>query len=879
MSHKRFYGGEAGDLGKVRLLQHIDFASLVHATLGMPTKLNITRGAFGDLKKKERDRRKRTAYLTPCSFRKEKSRRVLDEADAVQLIFLDIDDSRQARPFWKRPEVVREALAPFNFALYATANSTANSPRLRVMVEADGDLSPDEYQDAVRTIATLLGLPDITPESLVAVQPMFSPILFSDDDATLDHPLLDYRTKGDPFTCADVNHDLIGSTIASRTRDAEKKGKSSATSFEEMAAGLEYLEAPIPEITLEVAEAALYHLDPDMSYMDWLETGMALRHQFPGRDEEEAFTMWDEWCQGGEKYEGGDDTQAKWNSITPQTTTRRAVTIRSLLKGAVEAGWNPDGLDEKCIAKTEGWIMDADRTVPELLDHGLKRIISTPFLTTSLEEVLLHKLIDACKERGSKVNLSSLRKQLRAARRHQELGNREGEDGQIAPWARGFCYVSAANEFFRPATGEKLSPGAVDSAYGRHLLLKEGADLVAESEGDNQSRPTIRPQDYLLNMAQVPTVFDFTYDPRKVNDSVLAKGGLKFVNTYVATHPDPDFNTIDDAAILFEEHLENLIAEKKYRELLLDYLCFIVQNPGRKCRWAVLLQGAQGCGKTFLAEALAAVLGKQHVKSLDAAVLMSSQWNDWAVGSQVVTIEEIRVVGHNRHEVMNKLKAPVSNDTIGINQRFRDTRTCENVTNYLMFTNHTDSLALSDGDRRYFVLRSALQSAKQVEDLGPHYFEELFRMLRKNAGGLRAYFETRKISKAFNPDAHAPRTVYMDMLIDAAATPDTFSIREAVHDSEHPLVSKWVISTRILTHLLELEGHRIPGQRMAAILREEGYVSLGRKKIGPTDNRENHTLWVPEPMLLTPEEFWETAHGYLTGNLDAIEVDILLAQE
>jgi hypothetical protein len=840
----------------------------------MPTKLNLTRAQFQDLPKKERDKRKRTFYLTPCSFRKERSRRVMEEAESVQLIFLDIDDSRQARPFYKRPEILREALAPFNFAVYATANSTPSAPRLRVMVEADGDLDPPEYVDAVRTVATMIGLPEITPESLVAVQPMFSPILFAGDDPELDHPLLDYRTKGQPFTAADVDHDLLETTIASRSKDAKGKGKTFDTGLE----GLEFLEGPVEDITLEVAEEALNHLDPDCDYMEWLERGMALRHQFPGADEEEAFTVWDEWSARGEKYQDQEDTVAKWQSIKPNAKGRRAVTIRSLLKDAVEAGWNPDGVDEKCIAKTEEWILCPNRTVPELLDQGLKRIIGTPFLTTSLEEVLLHKLIESCKERGAKVNLTSLRKQLRATRRQQELTERE-EGERVAPWARGFCYVSAPNEFFRPATGEKLSPGAVDSAYGRHLLLKEGGATVADSEGDNQSRPSIRPQDYLLNMAQVPTVFDYSYDPRRANDSVLSRRGLKFVNTYVATHPDADFNNADRAERMFMAHLENLIAEREYRETLLDYLCFIVQNPGRKCRWAVLLQGAQGCGKTFIAEALGAVLGKAHVRSLDASVLLSSAFNDWAIGSQLVVIEEIRVVGHNRYEVMNKLKPVIANDTISVNQKFRDVRTCENVTNYLMFTNHEDSLALSDGDRRYFVLRSRLQSAKQVQDLGPNYFEKLFRMLRKNAGGLRAFLEAREIGEHFNPDGHAPRTVYLDMLVDASASPDTYAIRECLHDSEHPLVSRQLISSRLLTQLLELEGHHIPGQRLASILREEGYQSLGRRKIGRTEDRESHTLWVPEPVLLGVEEYWSLAHGYLNGKVDEFTLDMELNPE
>ena len=64
-----------------------------------------------------------------------------------------------------------------------------------------------------------------------------------------------------------------------------------------------------------------------------------------------------------------------------------------------------------------------------------------------------------------------------------------------------------------------------------------------------------------------------------------------------------------------------------------------------------------------------------------------------------------------------KLKPLISDDEIGVSQKYEDHRTRENVTNYLMFTNYSDALAVSDEGRRYFVVASPLQRSEDIRAL------------------------------------------------------------------------------------------------------------------------------------------------------------------
>lgn len=843
MSSKALYFGGAGtDLATVRALRHKNFQELVEQTLNIAVTLNVTREEFQAMPKQRRDKAKRNLYLVPACFTQNESRRLTENATHCNLIFIDIDDSAAAMPYFNAPETLLDQLMPFDFAVYTTASSTPEKPRLRLVVSAN-ELPLKLYPRAVRKVARLIGLTDITPESFVMVQPMYLPTLFKNDGEDM-HPLLMYsyhgRALGPKDLPFDEDNDDDEDLLDTTKRRAGAGRKANVTGD-----ALDYLRPNVPEVTIEIVAEALDHMDPDMSYAEWLEVAAALRHQFYGTDDADlAYKLFDEWSAKGAKYAGEKDTMAKWTSLRPHPVNRVPVTIRTLLLKATQQGWSNASVKDRVFQGVVRWMVDPDRSASQLLSEGLGRILAAPLLSQAEEESLLHQISDQCRKRfGMKISISSLRKDMAELRLEMKETMAKKKPKTVPSWAKGLCYVGATNQFYRQSTRERFDPGALNIYYSRKLLPTE-EELKEMGPAARADKPLIQPVDYLMNSVQIPTVYDFVYDPRFPNDTFLHADGKPFVNLYVPNHPEPDKTQAAYAGKIFLKHLRHLIAEEEYRRTVIDFLAHVVQFPGKKIRWAILLQGVEGCGKTFLAKAMDAVLGRGHVRNVDASALNSS-WNEWAYGAQMVVLEEVRVVGHSRHDVMNVLKPLISNDYINVNQRHRDSRQTDNTVNYLLFTNHHDSIVVTHGDRRYYVLKSAMQSKEDVAKLGTDYFTDLFNMLNTHAAGLRAFLEDWLISPDFQASGHAPRTKYLYELLHDTANENVQAVREAIAENPSALISHDLVGTGTLLSYLETSPHshvrNLNGMMLASILRDEGYRKMGRFNVGPEKEREQ--LW------------------------------------
>lgn len=851
---RQYFGGDGANLGLVSRLPVNTFADFVKECLGHPAILNVTRAQYAQLDKDRRNAVKRVPYCTPATF--SGSKRILPEVTGIALVALDIDDPAQARPLLGNPDRVRDALAPYAYALYRTVSSTPEAPRLRVLVDAT--VPAARYADAVLFVAARLGLPSVTRESKVAVQPMYLPTVFKDDDPIDDHPLLQ--------ACIDGAL-LLETDLTDTPRAAASAAHRASHNTDEDDAGLEHLRVPVEGVTLQDCAAALQHLDPDCSYAEWLDVASALRHQF-ARDPDPAYQLFDGWSSLGRKYVGATDTAAKWRSLRPTPKGRAPVTARTLLARAADAGWQ--GLEtvaDRLYRECASWLSDPARTAQELMNVALPRIARLPAMTPVQRETLLARLKNAMSEKELSISVSVLKKQLRSMERVSVTGPKAGDavtpldEGELPAWARGVCYVAGADEFYHRAADRKFSPEVLDRMHGVHLMANGG-------EGSESGKPVMRPQDFLLNMARIPRVDAYLYDPSNPGKSFTREGDRRYVNIYHPSYPEADFLQAEEAGAVLTEHLERLVAEPEYRATLRDWMAFVVQNPGVKIRWAVLLQGAMGCGKTALAEMMRAVLGRANVSVVDAGVLFD-KYNPWAAGAQVVALEEIRVVGHTRHEVMNRLKPCISNDTVTINDKFVKLQVnVPNIVNYMMFTNHHDALAVTEEDRRYFVVFSALQTKAQVAALGPEYFPRLFDVIQNKAAGLRAYLESHVISKDFNPNGPAPVTKYLKELAGAAESPLAAAVRTAIEDAAHPLVSADLLSLSALRDTCLLEtGSRASDwseQAMANVLRELDFVSVGRIRVG----EDRHRLWTRDrarAKTLTPAQWGQLAQAKMKG--------------
>lgn len=810
--------------------------------------LAIKHADFIALDQKRRDEIKQVPYFTPACFKQSPSERILSEATHCNLIFLDIDPEKELRegkwvetgrypaaPFVRDPRTLHTALAGLNFCAYITASHTPAKPRIRIVVGAHR-IPVADYPRAVEAVAAMLGLQVVTRESKVAVQPMYLPVMFS-DSTDEDHPVLTHADG------EDLRLDDVRTTDPVEPRSGESRNGSAHHDIPTIDA-LEFLRAPLPEITMATAKEALHAIDADVSRPEWLNCAAALKHQFGHTDETEALALFDEWSATGQKYGGEKETRKIWETLRPTPIGRLPVTIRSLLRAAEAVGWQGGKkVKDSVFAKLVRWIEEVE-AVSDLMEDGPRRIVAAPLLSAVQEDILVNQIAANVKKRFAyPVSVTAIRKDV-ARYREKIRAQEQVINGNREPlWARGVCYVTTVQDFYRHRTGERYKAEAFNSAYGRHLLPQEedlrNAGIPVSPK--TLSQPIISPSDYALHHLKISTVYDYAYDPSQPTEVFFVSGGRKYVNTYCPTYPDLAPEHASAAGEVFQGHLQNLIAELEYRLVILDYFASLVQAPGKKIRWAILIQSVEGAGKTYLAEAAKAVLGGEHVKIISGDSIKSG-YNEWSFGHQVVVLEEVRVAGTNKYEVMNALKPLITNDFVSVNQKFRDTREVRNISNYLLFSNHHDALALQPGDRRYFVVKSPMQNKAQVLALGENYFPPLYTLLREQPGALRSYFADWSISPDFAADGHAPRTKYVQDLINDSASDVAAAVRRLLLEGDYPLIQYDIVSAKTILDVLHFEESlaRVTAQQLAHVLREEGFRQIGRHLFG----QERHYLWV-----------------------------------
>lgn len=805
----RYFAGEPSNLGIVHALPQKNFAQLCEL-LREPVQVDFTRKAFHALPEKPKkgyegptqDSVKCVKWVAPATFKTNPGQRRTVNALVCNLLFLDIDNSDDARHLITQGW---DALGELGYIVWHTARSTPIKPRLRVCVNANG-IPPVNYGSAVRTVAEMLGIANVTTESKVCVQPMYWPVSFASEEGS-EGPIIACNPDGQAFEPGEVVE-----------TEGEEPADDMTAPDDTGVADITFLREQVEGVTEKIAEEALSFLDPDCAMQQWIEVGAALKHQFG----DEGFELWDKWSSKGVKYAEAEDIRYRWDSLQANPIDRLPVTMRSVCKLAAGRGWTNPTLANRNYKTLAEWIISPARSTEELLDSAVPRIAALGTTVGFLQrKSLLNTLKVHMNQRSVLVTVAELTKDLRKIER--ETAKTTG----IPMWAKGVCYVSSLNVFYRHTNDRRFSPEVLDLMY------------TMPAAGDDKA---IRPREYLMQILKVPAVENLRYDPAQSTKRFIYDNQVPYINTYRGPGLASDPETKVQAGDLFQEHIANLIRESEYQRIILDFLAYHVQSPGRKVRWAVLLQGAQGCGKTAIAVAMTAVLGRRNVKKLTATNVLDGQHNDWAYGSQMVIMEEVRVIGQNRHGVMDKLKPCISDDEISLHCKYEPVRTVPNIANYMMFTNHHDSLAVQDTDRRYFVLASQLQDPSDIERIGGEkYFDKLFHMIQEMPGGLRAFLEDWKIDPSFSPESRAPLTPYLRELASTAASPLQMAVQNALDDQPHPLVRRDLLSLHALRQAIDTSTiGNFSDQGLSSVLKELGFARYNRSLLS---DGQRHSLW------------------------------------
>lgn len=335
---------------------------------------------------------------------------------------------------------------------------------------------------------------------------------------------------------------------------------------------------------------------------------------------------------------------------------------------------------------------------------------------------------------------------------------------------------------------------------------------------------------------------------RPMGPMMFEEGGRRYYNTWRANPLQPRKGSVKP----FLEHCEYILPDEKERNVLLDWLAYNVQFPGSKILWAVLLQGAQGTGKSYFGTLMRTVLGADNVSTPTNDVI-HEVYTAWQKSCQLVIIEEIMARG--RLELMNKLKPMITQEVTVVREMHKPAYEQPNVFNLLMFTNHEDAIILDKTDRRYCVFFSPAEPREHS------YYEKLWDWTHNNASALLHFLQSRDLSN-FQPKAHAPMTNAKKELIKMSVHPLQGWIAEGIAEEQWPFMGD-LVSTQHLADCLPRYLANTSAQAIGRALKAQGCVQLGQVKLksgafARVWSVRRHEVWASaEPSTIAAEyEKW-----------------------
>lgn len=782
---------------------------------------------------------------------------------ARSLLTLDFDDL----PEDFEPEDMAFALDMLSYSAvgYSTfshkTERAGGRARLRVIVLLEREIPKDWYAAAVRSFVDELGV-ECSPESYTVAQVMFL------------HSAME-GFEGEAWT-----HVVDG--VAYPVQEAwgevgDVSLGSGGDDLDDLIADVAY--EPMDVTWPEVDKALELFAAEGLEYDDWLMVGLALWHQSRGDLGDDGFGRWLSWSRMSSKHDGK-LMRKKWKSMGGRRSpvTMASVFARvgglSAVREALGGGQESDEGDSGGVVPVSGALKllgrfsEAAASIEGMGDYEkLKKTLQglpESRFGSDYRSMVAEEIFSGW---GKSVGLpkSEIKKALAPSRRGAGAGvGGDGSGGGVEvavteadcwdesrpAWLRGWVFDEVALEFVHVGNGHAIKHEGFRMKYGRR---PECAEHETDAVG------------LARDVFPIPTVAGRMYWPGQGKVFEASDSGLTYLNSWmggggVPPAPVGSFEMGDDsleaqACELFLRHLELTIPDERERSLVLDWMSFVYANPGARVRWALLLWGIEGNGKSYFHRVLGRLMGRDS--RTVAASTIEERFTDWAEGCRLIGIEEIRISGTNKWRTLDKMKPFISNDEIEVEGKGVKSRVVPNFASYMLFTNHIDAIPVTDGDRRYFVVFTRHRTKQDLldqhggEDGVRAYFQTLFDVSLSGVAGIGRMLADHQVSREFDANGRAPDSsgrLEMQMM---HVTEDEDAVTDALEKYRGPLINEAVIDLTMLQDACEFDDEiELPTRRgLSHILSRLGYSRGDRIKVG----KRRHTVWY-NPNKITAAE-------------------------
>ena len=661
-------------------------------------------------------------YILPVSMIS--LQRKSEFANRIELIILDIDEGKGLE-IVELHDTLREL--DLNHWIYTTISHTPESPKFRIIVEADGQMTPDLYNHCILDIAAKLNLTvgppkakcNVDSTSRDVVHAMFLPSKFQSNPEAFEE--IKYF-EGRAFSKSDIDWSRVETIIDRLSLSREENS-------------ISYSQPPMEGLTVETINTVLKQIQHmAREYDDWLRVGMAIHHQFRGGDE--GLSIWDSWSRmyGEEKYDK-EDLVKTWNSFSGhRDISSRALTFRSCFTWAMQEDWKPtltrDDLTPLFMEIQE--LRKQEQTPEEIriaIDALAERIRFTPMAPEHRDELVLEATALA-KDYTLPFTKGYFSKKFAYANVLSLSRN------QAPTWCKNHVYLSAIDMIYMPEKGYAVKENAYNNTFNSIIRDSMAYDPEANTKS-TKVKPS--PWERALDWYHIPKVDDIRFAPGK--KEIFREAGGIFYNSYrrekVFPKPREQWSNAELEYIeKLRDHLIWMFPPHHIRTIL-SFLAVTIFEPQTKIRWACVLHSdAQGIGKSLFDGIARTCMGGQLISNVKSRQLteLSTKWKD---NKKLVIVEEANLNG----AVMEDLKDDISNNRMVVRSMYKDAVEVPNYVNFIFISNNFDGVEIkSERDRRYYIASSPIRTRsdmyKRLRDIGVDDDEVLAEMQRNKEFGV-----------------------------------------------------------------------------------------------------------------------------------------------
>jgi len=428
------------------------------------------------------------------------------------------------------------------------------------------------------------------------------------------------------------------------------------------------------------------------------------------------------------------------------------------------------------------------------LEHVLS-MVAHGGASKTLNSVDTARLLEVLKAPKDGITLNVLKQALTKATEDQKKGadmegGAEGESVrlELVEKYKRHVFLESSKRIYNRVSRLKVEVEAFDTF--NHTLIRDHLGLKTTPFG------------VLKTYDAIEFVNALRYSPG--DEFLFEKNGIKYANMYEA----PKWAAREGCIEPLMRHFKYLLPDAGERKVFIDFIAYNLQNPGKKIRWAPILKGKKGIGKSLLCEHLLKPLfGKNNIRPIGDNNVLFEKYNAWKTGSQLVVVQEMSIEESNmkKRQITDTLKSFITDDEVDIREMREAPVTVDNTTNLLAFTNNEDVINITEDERRFCMLRCDADAKRS------NYYVRLVKFLKHSMPAVAWFFKDRDL-KDFNPNK-APQTQYtMDI---KESSRDTFEemVHNLIEEEKEVLPTCRVIGWKTLHKLLSISEDLVGRQR------------------------------------------------------------------